>query len=583
MNFKDINISLINRQKEVVIFPAKEVITMDEKRPSVQGLASQNGIIVGLGNPSIMGELLKRHKIKYQVNESFKDSYIYPGFSEHHMHPQIMGASLANSHYIGYNDRLDGNGGILPGIQNPDALISRLKELFKEDEEGLKSGEKLWLNCWGLDPLLLGNYEFNRDILDKITSDYPICLSHASGHVMNLNSKAILMIGYDDMPADPNLPRFEDGRVTGTICEPAMMAHAFAKGAAQVDYSVEGLIKASELATKIARLKGCTSITDKGTNIMLTPSHNASDAWIKAHAQGLLHTRVNMEVWYSTVDAWEFEGKKGWDAVQALREKDYERLSVGSLKMLSDGSIQGFTAHMLPHQPYVTPGHENGVLQMSVQEIEKYVRLAEEHGMSASIHTNGNGASEAAIQAIENIRKDTPNLGFRHSLEHNQLCTDNQFARMKKAGITTNLFANHIYFWGEVHAKYTVGEHLARRMDACRAATDAGLIHGVHSDDMVTEVGPLFSAWCAANRITLAGRILGFDQCLSADEAMRVITYNHAWMAHQEDRRGSLECGKWADFTVLGTKICEEEKAGMKDVKIVGSAIGGELDIFINP
>lgn len=583
MTFDDLNLNLIHKDKQVVIFTAKEVITMDHSKPLARALAVQDGIIVGVGDERVMTALLERCKLKYEINSTFEQAYIYPGFSEHHMHPQIMGASLLNSHYIGYNDRLDGKGGILPGIKSKDELIARLHELYKEDEKALQSGEQKWLNCWGIDPLLLGNVEFNRDVLDKITKDFPICLSHASGHVINLNSAAIALAGYDALldTNDPNLPRFKDGRVKGTICEPPLMSKAFAVGAAQVDYSVEGLIKASCLATKIARMKGCTSITDKGTNIMITPGHNASDAWIKAHEKGLLHTRVNMEVFHSSVDEWEFEGLYGWQAIHALRAKCYKRLSVGAIKMLTDGSIQGFTAHMLPHQPYATPGHENGVLQMSVEEIAKNVQMAEENAFAVSIHTNGNGATEAAIQAIEQIRSKTPDLGFRHSLEHNQLCTDDQFARMKKAGITTNLFANHIYFWGEVHAKYTVGEHLARRMDACRTATDTGLIHGIHSDDMVTEVGPLFSAWCAANRITLAGRVLGPSQCLSVDEAMRVITYNHAWMAHQEDVRGSLEVGKWADFTALASKPRETEKHLLKDIKIVGSVIGGD-DIFIN-
>lgn len=581
MNFDVLSTRLINKDKKVVVFLAKKIITMDEKRPSARAVAVQDGIIVGVGCFHKITKLLELLKIPFEVNESFKDNFIYPGFSEHHMHPQVLGANLMNSHYIGYNDRVDDKSNILPGIKDPKKLIQRLKELFKEDEAKLKSKELQWFNCWGLDPLLLDNFEFHRDLLDEVSKDYPICLVHASGHVININSKAIELCGYDELHEDPNLPRFKDGRVTGTICEPPMMGYAFKQGAAQVDYSVKALVKASEIATKIARIRGCTSITDKGTNIVLLPGDNSSKAWIQADDEKKLKTRVNMEVWYSTTEVWEYAGKKGWDAIKALKDEQRKGLSIGNLKLLTDGSIQGFTAYMLDNQPYVTPNKPNGVLQMSKEQVKEQINIAESHGMSASIHTNGNGATEVCVQAIEEIREKSPNPGFRHSLEHNQLATENQFARMKKAGITTNLFANHIYFWGEVHAKYTVGEHLARRMDACKSALNHGLIFGIHSDDMVTEVSPLFSAWCAANRLTLKGRVLGFDQCLSVDEAMRVITYNHAHLAHQEDVRGSIELGKWADFTVLEEEACEENKHRLKDIKIIGSVIGGD-DIFIN-
>ncbi|KIT35343.1 hypothetical protein H320_07300 [Vibrio parahaemolyticus 49] len=118
-------------------------------------------------------------------------------------------------------------------------------------------------------------------------------------------------------------------------------------------------------------------------------------------------------------------------------------------------------------------------------------------------------------------------------------------------------------------------------MDACRSATNHGLMHGVHSDDMVTEVSPLFSAWCAVNRRSLSGVVYGEDQCLTVAEAMRVITYNHAWLAHQEDVRGSIEVGKWADFTVLAEEATEEKRETLKDIRIVGTVIGGD-DIFLN-
>lgn len=580
MNFNDLSLRLIDFDQAVTIFKAKKVISMDSNETEAEAVAVQNGIIVGIGDADTMATLLTRNNIEFTLDEQFSENVMYPGFSEHHMHPHILGASLNSSHYIGYLDRVAADGSVIPGIQSVENLIARLKELVEEDRERLnKEGE--WLNCWGLDPLLLSNADLTRKVLDQVSEEFPICLSHASGHVININSVAIDMCGYQDLPEDPNLERDENGIVTGTVAEPPLMGYAFKKGAAQVDYSVEGIIEASRTATKVARIKGCTSVTDKGTNFPLTPSDNASKGWMLAEEQGALSTRVNIECWYSTIGLWNYKGQTGWDAIHTLKNEKRPYLSVGNLKLLIDGSIQGFTAHMLPNQPYVTEGKPNGHLLMSQQDVEEQLRIGESHGFSSSIHTNGNGATEVALLAVENIRKETPNLGFRHSFEHCQLATEEQFSRMSKYGVTPNLFANHMYFWGDVHAKYTVGEHLARRMNACRSATNHGLLHGIHSDDMVTEVSPLFSAWCAVNRRTLSGRVLGEDQCLTVKEAMKVITYNHAWLAHQEDVRGSIEIGKWADFTILEEEATEEKREVLKDIKIIGTVINGD-DIFIN-
>ncbi|MDF4990980.1 amidohydrolase [Vibrio parahaemolyticus] len=581
MNYQALCMRLIDVKKPVTVFTAQKVITMNPEQPEAESVAVQNGVIVGVGDTETIRSLLNVHRIEAQFNSTFEESYIYAGFAEHHMHPHILGAYLKDSHYVGYVDRKAADGSVMKGIQSVEQLTEHLKVLIEKDRVRLESDSEQWLNCWGFDPLLLAGADVTRNVLDEVSKEFPICLGHASGHVININSVAIELCGYENMEEDPNLFRYESGQVNGTVAEPELMQFAFSKGASRMDFSEEGIIEAGELATKVARINGCTSVTDKGTNFPLTPGNVAAEGWLNAQAQGRLHTRVNMEPWFSSIDRWVYGDKHGWEAVHAIRDEKNPYLSVGNFKMLTDGSIQGFTAHLLPDQNYVTEGKPNGHLLMSKDKLIEQISIGEAHGMSCSIHTNGNGATEVAIQAIEEIRKTKPNLGFRHSLEHCQLATENQFYRMKQVGITPNLFTNHLYYWGDVHAKYTVGEHGVRRMDACRSATNYGLMHGVHSDDMVTEVSPLFSAWCAVNRRSLSGVVYGEDQCLTVAEAMRVITYNHAWLAHQEDVRGSIEVGKWADFTVLAEEATEKKRETLKDIRIVGTVIGGD-DIFLN-
>lgn len=310
MRFNDIDYGLIDLNKPVKVFCAKKVITMDENRPEAEAIAIQDGYIVGVGSKESVLRGLKVREIQFETDMQFENYYIYPGFAEHHMHPQIMGSFMTGGNYIGFTDRTTAEGGILPGIQSIEKLKARIKELVVQNEERLKKGGNEWLNCWGFDPLMLQDADVTRDVLDEVCKDYPLCIYHASAHIMNLNSAGLKLAGYDKLPPSPFLPRYEDGRIDGTIEEPEMMRYAFEAGASRLDYSLEGMIKASEISTKIARIKGCTSVTDKGTNFPLTPKDIASRAWVSARDQKKIHTRVNMEVWFNTVDVWDYKGKK---------------------------------------------------------------------------------------------------------------------------------------------------------------------------------------------------------------------------------------------------------------------------------
>jgi len=206
------------------------------------------------------------------------------------------------------------------------------------------------------------------------------------------------------------------------------------------------------------------------------------------------------------------------------------------------------------------------------------LKECEEHGYSVSIHTNGNGATEQVLRVVKRLREENPTSIYRHTVEHVQLATENQLARLHELNIGANFFANHLYYWGDVHAEYTVGPYEVKRMEPMRSAVNHGVRFGVHSDDPITEVNPLFSAWCACNRKSgISGKVYGEDQCLTADEAMRCITLNAAWLLHLEDRLGSIETGKWADFTVLAEEVTEANKATMKDIEIIGTVSGGVI------
>ena len=148
---------------------------------------------------------------------------------------------------------------------------------------------------------------------------------------------------------------------------------------------------------------------------------------------------------------------------------------------------------------------------------------------------------------------------------------------MAKLGMCVNLFANHHFYWGDEHRRLTVGPDRARRMNACRTALTSGVPMAIHSDAPVTPLGPLFTAWCAINRLTASEYIQGESQRISLDEALYAITLGAAYTLHMEHEIGSIEIGKNADFAILNDDPYEVGGEKLKDLSVWGIIQGGRI------
>jgi predicted amidohydrolase YtcJ len=198
-------------------------------------------------------------------------------------------------------------------------------------------------------------------------------------------------------------------------------------------------------------------------------------------------------------------------------------------------------------------------------------------GLIIHTHTNGDEASEVAIQAIGRVLSRAPNPAHRHTLQHGQMIDAAQFRQMARLGLNVNLFANHVWYWGEQHLHITMGPDRARRLDGCASALAAGVTMAIHSDAPVTPLGPLFTAWCAVNRLMPSGEVLGPAERISVLEALHAITLGPAWTLGLDAEIGSIECGKSADFCVLEDDPLEVDPRALKDIPIWGTVLAGKV------
>ena len=408
----------------------------------------------------------------------------------------------------------------------------------------------------------------------------PIVIAHANGHLLDVNSAMLQLAGIDgdtgiegivtfDANPDATQPSGLAGQPTGELQEPAAMhlvLRRVGNAGLLAPINDAGLWAFAQIAT----LQGVTTATDLvnrlgETDLALLQRCTADDNFAVriAPAFQAFHGALGVA--------------QGAARVLALQPHSTDRLQFGLVKMMLDGSIQGFSARLRwPGYFNGAGSHKhNGIWVTAPAQFEADFETYHRAGLTIHTHTNGDEASLVAIDAIERVLARAPRPDHRHTLQHGQMIDAAMFRRMAALGLCANLFSNRLWYWVDQHHDITMGPDRAHRLDACRSALDAGVALAIHSDAPVTPLAPLFTAWCAVNSITPSGRVLGAAECLTVNEALHAITLGAAWTLKLDHEIGSIECGKRADFVVLDGNPRTVPPMALKDVGVWGTVLGG--------
>jgi predicted amidohydrolase YtcJ len=407
--------------------------------------------------------------------------------------------------------------------------------------------------------------------LDRAGKTRPIIIAHANGHLMNVNSATLRLAGIDRDNEVEGVVKFGSGPhagdPTGELQEPAAMylvVRKFGDGGLLGPMTVTGVRAFAALAC----MQGVTTATDL-VNKLTEADCATLEAALAADDCGI-RLLPAFQAFHGTHGA-----AAGAERVAALRARNTEKLRYGLVKMMLDGSIQGFSARL--RWPGYFNGAPNGIWVTAPQQYETDFETYHRAGLQIHTHTNADEASEVAIAAIERVLMRAPRPDHRHTLQHGQMIDAPMFGRMATLGLGANLFANHLWYWGDQHYEMTMGPDRANRLDACASALAANVPLAIHSDAPVTPLGPLFTAWCAVNRVTPKGRVLGAAERISVAQALHAVTLGAAWTLKLDHEIGSIECGKRADFCVLHDDPLAVDPMALKDVAVWGTVLGGRV------
>jgi predicted amidohydrolase YtcJ len=551
-----------------VVFRAKRIHTFDGGTTDAgptdadanDAIAVRGGRVLQVGR----FEELSTHGAK--VDTTFADHVILPGFVEGHAH--VMSGAVWQFPYVGFFDRRDPSGKLWPGCRSFSAIVERLTDASRAMETTGNPDQLLF--AWGLDPIYFPGVRFLGRELDQVSTTRPIFVLHASSHLATVNQAMLRASGITADSTHPGVARDEAGEPNGELQESAM---SLARGPWLAFAAAIGSDRAKELFAAEARNAGHTFITDLGTSRLADPEN--LDAWRRIVNSPAYPTRV-MVAMANTFGGPADPAHMANLAVE-LRQQCSDKLHFGIVKLVLDGSIQGFTARLeAPFYHHPPVGHHgNGHWLIPPEQLTEMLALYDRAGLSVHVHCNGDQAIEVFLDAVEDVQRRQPRSGQRHTAQHAQMSTVRQLQRMRDLGVNVNLFSNHLWYWGDQHRDVSIGPERAARINPAANALRHGVSLAIHSDAPVTPMGHLHVAWCAVNRMTSTGQILGPEERITVAQALHASTMGPAYQMGVDHLVGSLTAGKFADFAVLEADPFETDPAALRDIKVWGTVLGG--------
>jgi predicted amidohydrolase YtcJ len=523
-----------------LILSGGTIITMDPAKPHADAVAIKDGKILAVGTVDQISDYTGEETRQLDL----EGHTLVPGFIDGHSHfsQAIAAANWANV-----------SGAPVGAVSNIADIVAAMQALKQQNSAAPGN----WLVGYGYDADTLSDgRDLNRDDLDTAFPDNPVVLIHVSFHGAVLNSKAFASIGYDESTPTPAggiiVRREENNEPLGLIMETAWFPAAANIMQPDQDLRLEKLKKAQEHYAS----NGITTAQDGAT------STADFDLFKEAAARGDLFIDLIALGSFAEVPAF---------LEQAPKYASYQNhLKIGGIKLATDGSPQGKTAFFT--EPFLTggPGGEtdwSGEPLLSAEEFEQILASIYKAGIQVFVHAN----ADAAVDMVLDAHKKQGHLAGEDSrtvIIHSQFIRQDQLDAYAKYDMVPSFFSNHAYFWGDVHVK-NLGEKRAHFLSPMKTASDMGIHFTNHSDYMVTPLNPLFTMWSAVNRVSRTGKIIGADQRITAEQALKSITLDGAWQYFEEESKGSITANKLADLVILNGNPLTIDPMEIKNIKVL--------------
>ncbi len=525
-----------------MVFVNGTILTVDAEFSVVEAMAIRDNQILAVGRTEdvlqLAGDTIT------QVDLAGKT--VMPGFVEPHVH-SVTGALISElMEYVG-----------IARFATTDDVLNFLREQAEVTEPGD------WIVARNFDPSVqIGPDALTFAELDAVSTEHPIFVLNASGHLAYANSRAFeaAEISPDiENPPGAEFVRDAEGQLNGVMKNNVAFGQVLLRYPALAD--ADPIAALLNLATRFNQV-GLTTISEFSLGPADLEVMNATAA------TGQLTTRIRAYPFY-TYD-------QVWDELELQPQTGDAIARIAGYKLVSDGSNQGYTG--LQRDPYLNTDNY-GLAYTAPDELTRLAEKRSQQGWQLAIHANGDRAIDTVLDTLEIVQSTGIDVrSLRPRIEHCSILHDEQIARMKELGVSASFLIGHVYYWGIAFRDEIFGEEKAELLDRARSCETAGVGFTLHSDFTVTDPNPLQMMEIAVTRRTQQepDYALAPWEAIPVESAIRAVTSEAAWQLNSEHEVGSLEPGKFADFIILDNDPRRVTPSQIGDIAVLETWMNGQ-------
>jgi predicted amidohydrolase YtcJ len=453
------------------------------------------------------------------------------------------------------------------------------------------------------DSLLAERRHPTRADLDRISQEIPILVTHVSGHIVAVNSKAMELAKITKSTPDPMggliQKDTQTGEPNGVFEEQAGQIFVPLLAVPSTDARVQSL---DELMRWYASF-GITTAEDaisspQNIAILLQKRKQADRPLIDivsypmwAIFNDVLSGKKKLDIDYTPPN---FDGCAHWDASDLPKTRggaDIDRstrekvgvyvngIKFAGIKITGDGAPVGKTAYLT--KPYLNPPHGQpadyrGYPTLPQEDLDKWFDAAYQNHIQIVMHCNGDAAADMMIAAVRKAVTQYGKKDLRPVMIHSQFIRHDQVETMKELGIIPSFFTSHTFYWGDWHLNETGGRERAFGMSPMNYAHSLGMKFTNAADSPIVPPSILDLVWTAVNRVSRSGVVVGPDERVSPYVALKSVTDYAAFQHFEERSKGTLEAGKMADLVMLEKNPLTVDPMTIKDIKVIETIKGGK-------
>jgi predicted amidohydrolase YtcJ len=527
-----------------IIFYNGRVNTLDGTGTVYSALGATNGMVAALGTDE---ELRRLMGPKTEVID-LKGATMFPGFMEAHNHLTIYG-------YL-----VDGIDLSASNAKNMDDILA----LVKERTETLPAGTWIKGSRYAEYFLAENRHPTHLD-LDQVSPQHPVIIYHTSFHACVLNSKAMKMLDLSRETVSPQGGIIEKdpdtGDPTGVLHDQAMM-------------DVFNKLFFDDLAamSKQERIELCAGATESYAKLGFI---FAADALVvpqtlDMYQDTLAAGKLNIRIYTMNLD----DKAEPLTGSRIRTGFGSDHLRIGPIKIFADGGMSNRTAAV--SRPYLCPPNDKGLKIQSREELIEKVKGYDALGYQIAIHAQGDEGISDTLDAFEAVLGPKSDNPLRHRIEHAGCL----YPGLLKRAVNMNIAASvQPVFLSELGDGFleAFGPDLAHQLYPFKSMLNAGMKIGGSSDCPVSNPDPRIGLRDAVMRRSPSGEIIGPQEALTMEEAIRLYTQGSAYLSFDEAYNGSIEIGKRADFTIMAADPRQVSPEEVPEIQISMTVVGGDI------